>query len=88
MNTVTLDNGIYNSVAAYARLHHMSVSEVVKAGMQVFLEIIDKNNTVASQAKYYINPKVKALEMGFQCPDDLSLDYKKEQSQILEEKYL
>ena len=30
MNTITLDNGIYNSVAAYARLHNMSVSEAVK----------------------------------------------------------
>lgn len=88
MNTITLDNGIYNSVAAYARLHNMSVSEAVKTGMQVFLEIIGKNNIAASRLKYYINPKVKALEMGFQCPDDLSLDYKKEWAEILEEKYL
>lgn len=42
MNTITLDNGICNSVAAYARLHNMSVSEAVKTGMQVFLEIIGK----------------------------------------------
>lgn len=63
MNTITLDNGIYNSVAAYARLHNMSVSEAVKTGMQVFLEIIGKNNVAASRPKYYINPKVKALEM-------------------------
>lgn len=48
MNTITLDNGIYNSVAAYARLHNMSVSEAVKTGMQVFLEIIGKNNVAAS----------------------------------------
>lgn len=57
MNTITLDSGIYNSVAS-------------------------------TRPKYYINPKVKALEMGSQCPDDLSLDYKKEQVGILEEKYL
>lgn len=88
MNTITLDNGIYNSVAAYARLHNMSVSEAVKTGMQVFLEIIGKNNVASSRPKYYINPKVKALEMGFKCPDDLSLDYKKEQAEILEERYL
>lgn len=42
MNTITLDSRIYNSVAAYARLHNMSVSEAVKTGMQVFLEIIGK----------------------------------------------
>lgn len=42
----------------------------------------------STRPKYYINPKVKALEMGSQCPDDLSLDYKKEQVGILEEKYL
>ena len=28
------------------------------------------------------------MEMGFKCPDDLSLDYKKEQAEVLEEKYL
>lgn len=84
MNTITLDNGIYNSVAAYARLHNMSVSEAVKTGMQVFLEIIGKNNVAASRLKYYINPKVKALEMGFKCSNDLSFDYKKEQAEILE----
>lgn len=88
MNTITLDSSIYNSVAAYARLHNMSVSEAVETGMQVFLEIIGKNNVATSRTKYYINPKVKALEMGFKCPDDLSLDYKKEQAEILEEKYL
>lgn len=88
MNTITLDNGIYDSVAAYARLHNMSVSEAVKTGMQAFLELFGKNNAESSRPIYYINPKVKALEMGFQCPDDLSLDYKKEQAEILEEKYL
>lgn len=88
MNTITLDSSIYNSVAAYARLHNMSVSEAVETGMQVFLEIIGKNNVATSRTKYYINPKVKALEMGFQCPDDLSLDYKKEWAEILEERYL
>lgn len=77
MNTITLDNGIYNSVAAYARLHNMSVSEAVKTGMQVFLEIIGKNNVAASRPKYYT-----------QCPDDLSLDYKKEWAEILEERFL
>ena len=50
--------------------------------------IIEKNNVATSRSKYYINPKVKALEMGFKCPDDLSFDYKKEQAEILEEKYL
>lgn len=84
MNTITLDSSIYNSVAAYARLHNMSVSEAVETGMQVFLEIIGKNNVAASRPKYYINPKVKALEMGFKCSNDLSFDYKKEQAEILE----
>lgn len=37
---------------------------------------------------YHINPKVKALEMGDQCTDDLSIDYKKELAETLEEKYL
>lgn len=46
------------------------------------------NSVASTRPKYYINPKVKALEMGSQCPDDLSLGYKKEQVGILEEKYL
>ena len=46
------------------------------------------NTVTLENGIYRINPKVKALEMGFQCPDDLSLDYKKELAEIFEEKYL
>lgn len=56
--------------------------------MREELVIIGKNNVATSRPKYYISPKVKALEMGFKNPDDLSFDYKKEQTEILEEKYL
>lgn len=56
--------------------------------MREGLVIIEKNNVAISRSKYYINPKVKALEMGFKSLDDLSFDYKKEQAEILEEKYL
>ena len=34
--------------------------------------------TTLRNVKYKISPRVKALEMEFVCPDNLSEDYKKE----------
>ena len=49
---------------------------------------IRANSQDSTTEKYYISPKVKALESGFICPKDLSLDYKKELSGSIIEKYL
>ena len=38
---------------------------------------IRTNSQDATSEKYYISPKVKALESGFICPKDLSLITKK-----------
>lgn len=35
------------------------------------------DNKTYYEGKFYISPEVKALEVGFQCPNDLSDDYKK-----------
>lgn len=39
---------------------------------------IQKETILSKKVKYKISPKVKALEMGYVCPDNLSIDYKKE----------
>ena len=49
---------------------------------------IRANSQASTAEKYYISPKVKALESGFKCPKDLSLDYKKELSDSAIKKYL
>ena len=41
------------------------------------MNTIALDNKTYYEGKFYISPEVKALEIGFQCPNDLSDDYKK-----------
>ena len=88
MAAVVLDSGTYNDAALYAKLHNISIAEALKAGMKFLMENFKIQAREASNEKYYISPKVKALETGFKCPKDLSVDYKNELSGALMEKYL
>lgn len=85
---IVLDNSTYNDAALYAKLNNVSIAEALKVGMKFLMESLKKQATVASNEKYYISPKVKALETGFKCPKDLSSDYKTELSDALIKKYL
>ncbi len=76
MNTITIDNNTYNSIVRYAQQNNISVSEAVVTGLNSFLEKFKEK--VSTKEKYYISPEVKALEVGFNCPQDLSDDYRKE----------
>ena len=87
MNTVTIDSSTYNSIALYAKQNNISVSEAVVAGLNSFLEKF-KAKHAPSQPQYYISPEVKALEVGFKCPSDLSDDYKNDYKSLLSEKFL
>ena len=84
MNTITIDNNTYNNIVRYAQLNNISVSEAVVTGLNTFLEKFEK---VSTKDRYYISPDVKALEVGFECPQDLSQDYKKEYHDSLINKY-
>lgn len=89
MNTITIDSKIYRIAEMYAKLHHVSVETVFEKSVNLFLKKFMVSHEEVSQAsKYYISPKVKALETGFRCPKDLSVDYKEELSDALAEKYL
>ena len=85
MATIYLDNTTYNEAALYAKIHNISISEAIKAGMKALMNNIRTNSQDATSEKHYISPKVKALESG---PKDLSFDYKKELSDSAIKKYL
>ena len=76
MNTITIDNNTHNSIVRYAQQNNISVSEAVVTGLNSFLEKFKEK--VSTKERYYISPEVKALEVGFECPQDLSEDYRKE----------
>lgn len=78
MAVVVLDKGTYNDAALFAKLNNISIADALKAGMKFLTENVKMHAREASDEKYYISPKVKALETGFKCPDDLYLDYKNE----------
>lgn len=88
MAVVVLDKGTYNDAALFAKLNNISVADALKAAMKFLMDNFKMQARDASSDKYYISPKVKALEIGFKCPKDLSLDYKKELSDALMDKYL
>lgn len=88
MATITLDNSTYNDAAMYAKLHNISIAEALKVGMKFLMENFRLQAKDTSNGKYYISPKVKALEMGFKCSKNISIDYKDELSDALTEKYL
>lgn len=88
MATITLDNATYNDAVLYAKLNNISIADALKAGMKFLMEKSKMQAEEVADVKYYISPKVKALETGYKCPKDLSLDYKKELSDVLIKKYL
>ena len=71
MATITLDNSTYNDAAMYAKLHNISIAEALKVGMKFLMENFRLQAKDTSNGKYYISPKVKALEMGFKCSKNL-----------------
>lgn len=82
MNTISIRPEIYNHAVVYARNHNVSIDTLVE---RFIISLLDESTsdvtskTVASKkVRYKISPKVKALEMGFVCPDTLSVDYKEE----------
>ena len=82
MNTISIRTEIYNNAVVYARNHNVSVDTLVE---RFIISLLNKStsdvasDTLASKKVIYkISPKVKALEMGFVCPDTLSVDYKEE----------
>lgn len=86
MNTVTIDSNIYiKGAEMYAKLYNISVESVFEKGINLLLEKFrakrDITKTMGASVEYYISPKVKALETGFECPADLSSDYKAELSE-------
>jgi hypothetical protein len=88
MNTITLDSKTYNAVVDYAQTNNITISDVVKAGMQLLKERFGKETSTAHCRHYYISSAVKDLETGFKCPENISGDYKKEIVDSLSEKHL
>ena len=82
MNTISIRPDVYKNAVVYAHSHNMSVDTLVE---RCIISLLNEStsdvasDTLASKKVIYkISPKVKALEMGFVCPDTLSVDYKEE----------
>lgn len=88
MNTITIDSATYQGAKLYARLHNISIEAAFEKGVSLLLGTVQTDQSRKTTSGYYISPKVKALETGFKCPENLSSDYKEEILDALTEKYL
>lgn len=88
MNTITLDDSTYNDISLYAQRNGITIAEALKVSVRTFLVNFKGEQKTVTEQSYYISPKVKALEVNFKCPEDLSSNYKEELAGALTEKYL
>ena len=82
MSTISINQNIYNDAVIYARKHNVSIDTLVE---RFFISLLSndiskqkEDKLSSSNVKYKISPRVKALEMGYICPENLSIDYKEE----------
>ena len=88
MNTITVDSATFQGAKLYARLHNISIEAAFEKGVSLLLGTLQADQSRKATSGYYISPKVKALETGFKCSENLSSDYKEEILDALTEKYL
>lgn len=88
MNTITVDSATFQGAKLYAKLHNISVEAAFEKGVSLLLGKVQAERSRKITSGYYISPKVKALETGFKCPENISSDYKEEFLDALTEKYL
>ena len=88
MATIYLDSKTYSEAALYAKINNISIADAFKAGIKTLLSNMKMQKKIAHSDKYYISPKVKSLETGFECPVDMTESYKEELSRALMNKYL
>ena len=51
MATITLDNQTYNAAASYANIHNVSISDAIKAGLQLLI-----GNNSQHESVFHIRP--------------------------------
>ncbi len=93
MNTIVVESSIYNGALNYARKHKTSVDELVRLYLyQLGTDAVSYDSSSiepsVDNSQYYISPRIKAMETGYKCADDLSTDYKKEIGAYRIKKYL
>lgn len=88
MNTMTIaveDKGMMNVIWKVLT----SIKGVSVLSTSVKDEKLSQEQTASSsRQRFYISPRIKALETGFSLPSDFSDDYKKELAYVREKRYL
>lgn len=86
-NTITIDAGIYEGAAAYAQTRNKSLDEMIDDYVRSLASFATTRRRTKRGA-YDISPTIRAMAEGVECPEGLSLDYKKEMHDILAARYL
>ena len=88
MNTVTLDNNTYGLAANYANLHNVSISDAVKAGIQM---LVGKTNqqSIKNHVRPIseLHPSVQALIGIARAPEIKDINGETIIEEYLTEKY-
>ena len=78
MNTLTIDQNIYNGAELYAKTHNLSIKELVESIIvkALSLDVASHNKIHGSWHDYKLSPEVMA--MTFEQRKDLGNDYKED----------
>lgn len=79
--TLKLDQAVIEKAKNYAASHKKSLSRLIESYLKALTDEADKTSMVEED----ISPYVKSMKSGVKLPDDL--DYKKERTDYLAEKY-
>ena len=83
--TLKLDKYVIERAKEYASSHKRSLSRLIESFLKTLVIQEDSENDSDSDNEIQISPFVKSLSTGVNIPADL--DYKKEYSDYLTEKY-
>ncbi len=80
--TLKLDKMVIEKAKEYATSHNSSLSRIIESFLH---SLIIKEDSINNRSDIQISPFVKSMSSGVQMPADL--DYKKDYSNYLTEKY-
>lgn len=83
MNTITIDNNIYNWAESYAKMHNITLKELAEKALMM---VVKKKQGFKLKSEEELSPAIRSL-IGIAEPNDKDLNGKDARMAYLEEKF-